>query len=60
MRLLVFRGGKDGIRTHGGVNLTAFPMLRLKPTRPPLQINILIIHQLSLIVKKYLKRVIKL
>ena len=30
-RTLLRRGGEDEIRTHGCVNITAFPMLRLRP-----------------------------
>ena len=34
------RGGEDGIRTHGMLlTYTAFPMLRLKPSRPPLRLR---------------------
>ena len=33
-------GGEDGIRTHGMLlTYTAFPMLRLKPSRPPLRLR---------------------
>ena len=42
---VVFSGGEDGIRTHGThFTYTAFPMLRLKPSRPPLRDQIIILH----------------
>ena len=60
-KCVLFSGGERGIRTLGTVlAFTRFPVVRLRPAQPSLQIDFLIISHLFLKIKSFLKNILKI